>query len=107
MLPGARNSKADLAWDEHTTSAFDLARQLVITTTMLVHSKEAVLLSVATDTSDNAVGSVLQQEVRGQWQPLSFLFPETESHQAALQQLQPRVTGGVLGLVAFQALRQR
>lgn len=39
---------------------------------MLVHPKEAVPLSVATNASDNTVGAVLQQEVHGQWQPLSF-----------------------------------
>lgn len=72
MLSGSRNPKAELTWDERSTSAFHRARELLVTTTMLVHPKEAVPLSVATDASDNAVGAVLQQEVHGEWQPLSF-----------------------------------
>ena len=39
---------------------------------MLVHARPDAPLSIHLDASDVAVGAVLQQQVKGKWEPLGF-----------------------------------
>ena len=52
--------------------AFHDTKKAFAEATLLTHSRHDVLISLTTDASDQAVGSVLQQLVNGSWEPLAF-----------------------------------
>ena len=55
-------SNFDLKWNKEAESLFSVSKQILANATLLVHP----------DSSDVAVGGVLQQFLNGMWQPLSF-----------------------------------
>ena len=62
-------SNFDLKWNESAISAFIESKQILANATLLEHSAP---LRITCDTSDFAVGGVLQQYIDNVWQPLSF-----------------------------------
>jgi RNase H-like domain found in reverse transcriptase len=61
-----------LPWEEHHDAAFVAAKAALAAAVLLAHPLLDVSLALATDASDTHVGGVLQQKVRGHWQPLGF-----------------------------------
>ena len=54
-----------LSWDETSSTAFNTIKEVLASTTLLIHPKPHALTSVMTDASDAAVGAVLQQYIDG------------------------------------------
>jgi RNase H-like domain found in reverse transcriptase/Reverse transcriptase (RNA-dependent DNA polymerase) len=61
-----------LPWEERHDVAFAAAKAALAAAVPLAHSLPDVPLALATDASDSHIGGVLQQKVRGHWQPLEF-----------------------------------
>jgi hypothetical protein len=60
----------------------------------LVHPQSDAALALATDASDTHIGSVLQQQVSGHWQPLGFFFTQVAAGGGELLHLRPGAAGG-------------
>ena len=56
-----------------------MRRHLYHCQSLLVHPKPNTLISLATDTSDSAIGAVLKQNVNGQWWPIQFFSKKMKS----------------------------
>jgi RNase H-like domain found in reverse transcriptase len=61
-----------LPWEERHDTTFAAAQAALAAAVPLAHPLPNVLLALATEASDTHVGGVLQQKVRGHWQPLGF-----------------------------------
>ena len=72
LLSSTDKHGTSLSWDETSSTAFNTIKEVLASTTLLIHPKPHALTSVMTDASDAAVGAVLQQYVDGHWQPISF-----------------------------------
>ena len=72
FLTATTNKRKELQWTEQTTKAFIAAKQVLVQATLLVHPKPDAPTSIMSDTSDNAVGAVLQQFINNQWCPIAF-----------------------------------
>ncbi len=53
-------------------AAFNKSKQVLAKAVPPAHPALDANISVATDASDTHIGGVLQQQVRGSWQPLGF-----------------------------------
>jgi RNase H-like domain found in reverse transcriptase len=96
-----------LPWEECHDAAFAAAKASLAAAVPLVHLLPDMLLAFATNVSDTHVGGVLQQKVRGHWQPLGFFsrrLSATEANystferellaaQAAINHFLPQVEG--------------
>ena len=60
----------DLKWNESANSAFIESKQILANATLLVHPDHSAQLNIMCDTSDFAVGGVLQQYIDNVCQPL-------------------------------------
>ena len=65
-------SNFDLKWNESAESAFSESEEILANGTLLVHPDPSAPFNITCDTSDFAVGGVLQQYIDNVWQPLSF-----------------------------------
>ena len=68
-----------LDWTPVLTDAFAQAKDMLATATLLAYPLPSAPLCLACDASDTAIGSVLQQRVDGQWQPLAFFSRKLDS----------------------------
>jgi RNase H-like domain found in reverse transcriptase len=96
-----------LPWEECHDAPFAAAKAALAAAVPLAHPLPEVPLALATDASDSHVGGVLQQKVRGHWQPLGFFsrwLSATEQNystfdrkllaaQAAINHFLPQVEG--------------
>ncbi len=62
----------ELLWDATMISAFNRTKEALSNATMLAHPHADAPIAVTADASGVAVGAVLEQLVRGSWQPLAF-----------------------------------
>ena len=60
------------AWTEECKSAFEKAKNALMSATILKHPVPDAELAVTSDASSYAIGGVLEQKVRGKWEPLGF-----------------------------------
>ena len=65
-------SNFDLKWNKNAESAFSESKQILANATLLVHPDSTAQINNTCDASDVAVGGVLQQFLKGMWQPPSF-----------------------------------
>ena len=66
-------SNFELHWTENANVAFTELKQILVNATLLVHPYPSAPLNITCDTSDFAVGGVLQPCIDNVWQPLFFL----------------------------------
>lgn len=69
--PKVKNS-SQVAWTPALEEAFNACKTSIANAALLAHPDSSAPLSIVTDASDFAIGSVIQQKVEGQWQPLGF-----------------------------------
>ena len=62
----------NLVWNEVMTKAFQDTKEALAKATLLAHPRQNAQISLTTDTSDLAIGAVLQQSVNGCLVPLAF-----------------------------------
>ena len=63
-----RRPKKRLVWSK----AFQRAKDAMMEATQLSYPVSGAKLAITTDASDTAIGAVLEQLVKGHWQPLGF-----------------------------------
>ena len=74
-----KNKQKDIHWTDETSQAFTTVKQSLMQATLLVHPKPDALTNIMSDTSDNAVGIVLQQFINDQWCPVAFFSKKLKS----------------------------
>ncbi|KRZ18010.1 Transposon Ty3-G Gag-Pol polyprotein [Trichinella zimbabwensis] len=62
----------ELVWDETTSAAFDNIKEALAKATMLVHPQPNALTAATVKASGTAVGAVLEQLIKNNWQPLAI-----------------------------------
>ena len=72
MLQSKGRKNPPINLDATQRSAFEKVKQQLADATLLVHPNVNAPLCLITDAFDVGIGSVLQQQVQGVWQPLSF-----------------------------------
>lgn len=81
--PGKEKTKVlkpkDFYWPPDCQEAFKESKQALANATLLALPDPDAPISIATDASDLAVGSVLQQLVNDHWEPLAFFSKKLES----------------------------
>ncbi|KAM0726712.1 Transposon Ty3-I Gag-Pol polyprotein [Formica fusca] len=88
FIPGAAKDQATLSevlrgpkkrgqqpiqWTPEREEAFVNCKNSLSRAALLAHPDPTAELTVTTDASDTALGAVIQQKVKGEWQPLAFL----------------------------------
>ena len=70
-----KNSRSlkKISWSDDTDRAFDQAKEMLAKATLLNHSDPSSPIALTTDASYTAIGAVLEQKIKGNWQPLAFL----------------------------------
>ena len=68
----SRRPKKKLVWSKETSEAFLKAKEAMVKATQLSYPVAGAKLALTTDASDTAIGAVLEQFVKGSWQPLGF-----------------------------------
>ena len=61
-----------LNWTTEMTRAFEEAKNQLAHATLLHHPVPGAKTALTTDASDFAIGAVLEQQIKGEWQPLAF-----------------------------------
>ena len=74
-------SPKTLVWTPSLDAAFSAAKAALSAATPLVHPSPSAEISLAVDASASHVGAVLQQRIRGSWQPLAFFSQKLSSPQ--------------------------
>lgn len=73
LLSGpAVKSSTEINWTPALEEAFNKCKESIADAALLAHPDSSAPLAIVTDASDSAIGSVLQQQVQGHWQPLGF-----------------------------------
>lgn len=73
MLAGPKiRSTTSLSWTPEQLEAFENCKSNLAHATLLAHPAVDAPLALVTDASSTALGAVLQQLVKGEWQPLAF-----------------------------------
>ncbi len=67
-----KNDKTPISWTNEAEEAFSQCKSELSSAALLAHPSENASLRLTTDASDTAMGAVLEQEVKGDWQPLGF-----------------------------------
>ena len=70
-LMGVPKSRA-LLWSDQMVQAFKNTKDALAKQTLLHHPVKDAPIALTSDASDFAMGAVLEQRVRSQWQPLAF-----------------------------------
>ena len=73
VFASKRRPKRNLVWSNKTSRAFKAAKTALANATMLHHPVEGA--------SDIAMGAVLEQHVKGVWQPLTFFSQQFKAPQ--------------------------
>ena len=81
LLKGGKKGNAPIGWSEKSEASFRESKRALANATMLAHPIPGVPVSLAVDTSNYALGAVLQQRVNVSWQPLGFLTKSLHSAQ--------------------------
>ena len=72
LLKGLTKATKILAWTDEAQGAFRAAKEALANATLLAHPLPTAPLAIMSDASDTAIGTVLQQQVNGQWHPNSY-----------------------------------
>jgi cleavage and polyadenylation specificity factor subunit 1 len=76
-----RRPKKRLVWSKGTSEAFQKAKDAMVKATQLSYPVSGAKLAITTDASDTAIGAVLEQLVKGHWQPLGFFSRQLKGAQ--------------------------
>jgi transposase InsO family protein len=76
-----KKTGAKILWTEELKRAFDTCKQTLANATLLVHPTSGAPLALYVDSSDFSVGGVLEQLVKGKWQPLAFFSTKLDATQ--------------------------
>jgi len=103
-LCGGHPAGRIIDWSPPTLSAFDAARNLLSTATLLVHPLPGALLSLSTDASDTGIGGVLEQWQGGAWKPLAFFSRHLSPRERRYSAFDKELLAAYLTVRHFQAV---
>lgn len=66
------NEKKLIDWTDELVTAFEACKRALANATLLAHPDASLPWGLFTDASDTAMGAVLQQRFKNEWQPLAF-----------------------------------
>lgn len=72
LLKDVKHNSAPLMWADTASCAFSSIKGDLADATLLTHPQEIAPINIMADSSDVAIGVVLQQCIHNAWQPLSF-----------------------------------
>ena len=72
LIAATRTKSQVLNWTDRALCAFESTKETLAKVCLLSYPSTDAPTSIVTDTSDIAVGAVLQQYVDGAWKPISF-----------------------------------
>lgn len=67
-----KNDNSPITWTEASLTAFELCKNDLANSSLLVHPTPNARLALTVDASDQAIGAVLEQRNETDWKPLSF-----------------------------------
>lgn len=67
-----KRDKTKIPWDKNSLDAFEQCKLGLQKAVTLSHPRSDVPVSLMCDASDTCIGSVLQQQVNGKWEPLGY-----------------------------------
>lgn len=96
-------NKFQFNWSQECDEAFITAKNALANATMLVHPKRKnLLISLSTDASQHAVGSVLQQFHNNTWQPLAFFSKKLQKNETKLSTIDRELLAVYLSIKHFR-----
>ena len=72
LLSSSKHTSCQLTWDEAATTAFHAIKQALADATLLVHPKPLAPTCIMADSSEYAVGAVLQQYIDDGQHPIAY-----------------------------------
>ena len=72
LLAKSSQGNQHLTWNSEAEIAFTQVKDALADATLLVHPQAKAPTCLITDTLDNAVGAVLQQQIHSVWSPLAY-----------------------------------
>lgn len=98
-----RKNAQPFQWNDDCQKAFEVAKLALAKSTLLVHPKKRKCkLSLTTDASQGAIGSVLQQFQNGNWQPLGFFSKKLQPNEVKYSTLDRELLAIYLSIKHFR-----
>uniref|UniRef100_A0A5S6R5K0 Reverse transcriptase domain-containing protein n=1 Tax=Trichuris muris TaxID=70415 RepID=A0A5S6R5K0_TRIMR len=74
-------TRSSLVWEPVAVDAFNAAKSALATAAILEHPDLTALLALMVDSSDQAIGAILQQRIGHEWRPLAFFSRRLQDRQ--------------------------
>ena len=82
-----------LVWTDQMVQAFKDTKDSLAKQTLLHHPVKGAPIALTSDASDFAIGAVLEQRVKGQWQPLAFFSRQFKKAELKYATFDKELTG--------------
>ena len=92
----------EISWSHQMKQAFVAAKCALVNATMLAHPCSDCPLALTSDSSDRAVGAVLEQLKQGQWQPLAFFSRQLRNAELKYSAFDRELLGVYLAIRHFR-----
>ena len=101
-----KNSRSikKISWSDDMDRAFDQAKEMLAKVTLLNHPDPSSPIALTTDASDTAIGAVLEQKIKGNWQPLAFLSKKLKTAEQKYSTYDRELLVIYLGIKHFKLL---
>ena len=99
-----KNSRSikNISWSDDMDRAFDQAKDMLAKATLLNHPDPSSPIALTTDASDTAIGAVLEQKIKGNWQPLAFLSRKLKTAEQKYSTYDRELVAIYLGIKHFK-----
>ena len=104
LLAKPQGSDRKLTWNDATMAAFTAIKETLATTTLLSHPKPYAPTCIMADASYTAVGAVLQQQIEGEWHPLSYFSKKLRPAETRYSTFDPELLTVYLSIKHFRHL---
>lgn len=72
LLQGNKKGKSAILWNDEMQKAFETCKQSLADAILSALPESGTPLAIVSDASDYSIGTVLQQRIDNEWQPLAF-----------------------------------
>ena len=99
-----KNSRSikKISWSDDMDRAIDQAKEMLAKATLLNHPDPSSPIALTTDASDTAIGAVLEQKIKGNWQPLAFLSKKLKTAEQKYSTYDRELLAIYLGIKHFK-----
>ncbi len=92
LISSAKPKTQTLTWNDSALASFTATKDALANASLLSYPQSDAPTCLMTDASDTAVGAVLQQNINGKRNPISFFSQEDDTSRNPLQYLWQRIT---------------